>query len=114
MIFQRLGDAVLVMGITGMEKSEYQSARRSGHRVIGSSGHLSSNAFEFRWPDRPMFLHCEVPFRRLRKTATSALIPAWSAGSRSGAKNGEWLEGSVTPLFLLSAYFCGSAPPRLM
>ena len=41
-----------------------------------------------------------VPCNSLRITATSALIPVRSAGSASGANNGEWLEGSDIPFAL--------------
>ena len=41
-----------------------------------------------------------VPCNNLRITATSARIPVRSAGSASGANNGEWLEGSDIPFAL--------------
>ena len=53
------------------------------------------------------------PFNKLRSTATSEAIPVRSAGSTSGVKSGEWLEGNVVPSALAWANFSGSAPPRL-
>src|ERR1700677_1651750 len=112
MIFQRLGDAAAVMG---GDESEYQSgAYSSGYRVVRPSGHRKSRVFELRRPDRRSPDYCEAPFSRFRNTATSASIPVRSAGSTSGVKYGGWLEGRRTPLLLASAYFSGSAPPRLM